>query len=377
MEEVVFLDQARVLAVDHPSDVDVYPNERFLSAPPFPEFKVIASRGAHPPRGAWDDRGHNILPQLVARDHRYVTDFDLAPFRGFAKMHSIELDLGDWSLSAPLRLLMYGLTDYFTATSMFAAYQAGVEAVAPYVEALEGSGRWVRVLDDMGFPAGFSRTMVADLSGRLPPGTRRIRITTNLVLYWDQILVDNTPDHQPVRITEAPLEEANLQYLGYPKETRVSIPADISYDHQWVSTTGPFVHQAGSYTRYGDVRALLTDVDDKFVILSSGDEVALEFDPSKLPPLPSGWSRDYFFFLDGFEKDRDFYAANGDTVEPLPYHKMKMYPYSDAAPYPSDAAHLDYLLNYNTRLLSDRAPSYSYRFPAANTRRLSVDRFAR
>lgn len=362
MEEVVFMDQVRVLAVDHPSTVDVYPNERFLSKPPFPEFKVIASRGAHPPRGAWDDRGHDILPQLSQRDRRYVTDFDLAPFRGFAKMHSIELDLGQWNSAAPLRLLMYGLTDYFTATSMFAAYQAGVDAVAPYVEAQDSSGRWVRVVDDMGFPAGLARTMVADFTGRVPAGTNRIRITTNLVLYWDQILVDNTPDNQPVRITEAPLASASLQYLGYPKEIRASIPEDIFYDHQQISATGPFVHQAGSYTRYGDVRALLTDVDDKFVILSSGDEVALEFDPSMLPSLPAQWSRDYFFFLDGFEKDRDFYAAFGDTVEPLPYHEMKIYPYSDYPPYLTDAKLLDHLLDYNTRLLSDRAPSYSYHY---------------
>jgi len=370
MEEVVFIDQVRLLAVDHPLNLDVYPNERFLSAPPFPEFKVIASRGAHPPRGAWDDRGHDILRQLVARDHRYVTSFDLAPFRGFAKMHSIELDLGDWNPTAPLRLLMHGLTDYFTATSMFAAYQAGVEAVAPYVEAQDSAGHWLRVIDDMGFPAGLARTMVADLSGRVPAGTHRIRITTNLVLYWDQILVDNTPDNQPVRITEAALESARLEYLGYPKETRVSIPEDILYEHQSVSATGPFVHQAGSYTRYGDVRELLTGVDDKFVILSSGDQVALEFDPSTLPPLPSGWSRDYFFFLDGFEKDRDFYAAYGDSVEPLPYHRMKMYPYpEDAPPYPTDAAYLDYLLSYNTRLLSDSTPSYRYRYPKTSRRK--------
>lgn len=370
MEEVVFIDQVRVLAVDHPTNVEVYPNERFLSAPPFPEFKVIASRGAHPPHGAWDDRGHNILPQLMARDHRYVTGFDLAPFRGFAKMHSIELDLGEWNPAAPLRLLMHGLTDYFTATSMFAAHQAGVEAVAPYVEAQDAAGHWARVIDDMGFPAGLERTMVADLSGRIPAGTRRIRITTNLVLYWDQILVDNTPDTQPVRISEVPLDSARLQYLGYPKETRVSIPADIFYNHQRVSVTGPFVHQAGSYTRYGDVRALLASVDDKFAILSSGDEVALEFDPAKLPPLPSAWTRDYFFFLDGFEKDRDFYAAYGDTVEPLPYHRMKLYPYpEDTAPYLTDAAYLDYLLSYNTRLLSDSASSYSYRYPSTRKRK--------
>lgn len=365
MEEVVFLDQVRLLAVDHPSGVLVYPNERFMSAPPFPQFQVVASRGAHPPLGAWDDRGRDILPELRARDRRYVTGFELDSFHGFAKMHSIELDLGDWNPAAPLRLLMRGLTDYFTATSMYAAHQAGVTAVAPYVEAQDAAGRWVRVLDDMGFPAGLARTMVADLSGRLPAGTRRIRITTNLVLYWDQILVDNTPEDQPTRVTEVPLAQARLRFLGYPREVQVSLPADLAYDYQQVSPTGPFEAQAGSYTRYGEVLPLLRKADDRFVILSSGDEVALEFDPARLPPLPRGWSRDYFFFADGFEKDRDFYAANGDTVSPLPYHAMKAYPYPEAAPYPNAADALDYQLNYNTRLRSGTAPSFRYRFPAS------------
>jgi len=38
MEETVYLDQVRLLAIDHPAVYDVYPNERFVSAPPFPNF---------------------------------------------------------------------------------------------------------------------------------------------------------------------------------------------------------------------------------------------------------------------------------------------------------------------------------------------------
>ncbi len=194
MEEVVYLDQTRLLAVDHPVNVTVFPNERFVSNPPFPEFKVIASRGAHPPIGARDDRGRNVLPNLLAPNRNYVTGFDLVPFKGFAKMHSLELDLGEWDSSKPLRLLMHGFTDYFTATSMYAADQAGMKVIVPFVDALDASGHWVRVIDDMGFPAGLARTMVADLTGKIPRGTKTIRITTNLMIYWDQILVDNTPD---------------------------------------------------------------------------------------------------------------------------------------------------------------------------------------
>ena len=185
MEETVYLDQVRLLAIDHPASYEVNPNERFVSAPPFPEFRVIATRGAHPPVGAWDDHGNDVLALIARRDRKYVTDFDSLPFAGFAKLHWLELDLGNWDAAKPLRLIMDGYTDYFTATSMYAADQAGIKVIAPYVEALDAQGNWKKVIDDMGFPAGLERTMVADLSGKIPPGTRRIRIVNNLKIYWD------------------------------------------------------------------------------------------------------------------------------------------------------------------------------------------------
>ncbi len=361
MEEVVYLDQVRLIAVDHPSDVDVYPNERFASAPPFPEFKVIASRDARLPAGAWDDRGRDIMSELRARDRVYVTGFRSLPFMGFAEMHGIELDLGPWNPAQPLRLLMHGLTDYFTATSMYAAYQAGVVAVPPYLEAQDAAGNWKRVVDDLGFPAGLARTMVADLTGKLPAGTKRVRITTNLKIYWDQILLDSTPEASLTRLSEAPLAQATLGFHGYPREVRGNLPSDIGYVYEEVSRTGPYARQAGNYTRYGDARALLTAADDRFAILGSGDEVRLEFDSSHLAPLPAGWTRDYLFYADGFEKDMDFYAAYGYTVEPLPFHAMRGYPYVGGETYPQDQLYLQYQLETNTRQVSGHDVS-SFRF---------------
>jgi len=119
MEETVYLDQVRLVAIDHPAAYEVFPNERFVSGPPFPEFRVIASRNAHPPIGAWDDKGNDVLPLISRRDRKYVSSFDELPFAGFAKLHWIELDLGEWDTQKPLRLIFDGYTDYFTATSMY------------------------------------------------------------------------------------------------------------------------------------------------------------------------------------------------------------------------------------------------------------------
>ncbi len=140
--------------------------------------------------------------------------------------------------------------------------------------------------------------------------------------------------------------------LGYRRERRGNPPSDITYVYEDVSPTGPYVRQVGGYARYGEVTGLLKDSDDKFVILGSGEEVGLEFDPAGLPTLPAGWTRDYFFFADGFTKDMDFYAAHADTVEPLPFHNMVGYPYPVTRGYPSEDPYLDYQLNYNTRFIS-------------------------
>jgi hypothetical protein len=367
MEETVYLDQVRLLAIDHPAAYEVFPNERFVSAPPFPEFRVIASRDAHPPIGAWDDRGNDVLPLISRRDHKYVTNFEDLPFAGFAKLHWIELDLGAWDAQNPLRLIIDGYTDYFTATSMYAADQAGIKVIPPYVEALDAQGKWVRVVEDMGFPAGLERTMIADLTGTLPAGTRRIRIVNNLKIYWDTIRIDQTPDVRDVRVAQVPLAKAALDFVGYPRETRLKPASDTTYSYAHRSMTGPYARAAGNYTRYGDVFDLLRASDDRFVVFGSGEGLKLDFDPKQLPPLPAGWIRDYFFYADGFEKDLDFYAAHAFTVEPLPRHSLLPYPYPEGKDYPADAEHLGYQLEYNTRARSERLPpSLRYRYSPPN-----------
>jgi tetratricopeptide (TPR) repeat protein len=373
MEEINYLDQARLVAVDHPADIDIYPNERFVANPPFPEFKIITARHPHAPAGAWDDEGRDVLPALLAHDHYYVTGFKLLHFAGFAEPHSLVLDLGEWNPSRPLHLLLDGFTEYFAANSMYAAYQANIRVVPPYVEAQQPDGHWKRVIDDMGFPAGLPRTITVDLTGKLRPGTRKIRIVTNLQIYWDQALIDNsprTPDSQ-ISTHEVRLAAARLHFHGYPRADESRFPGDLNYEYENVSLTGPYARHIGSYTRYGDVLALLQADDDKFVVFGSGEEVMIDFDATALPPLPAGWKRDYLFYANGFVKDMDFYAADAFTVDPLPFHKMGIYPNPPRSEYPLDKGSLDYLLNYNTRYQSGNGVTeYRYRFLPHHQNRL-------
>ena len=360
MEEVNYIDQLRLLAVDHPEDVEVNPDERFLDDPPFASGRVVASAGMRLPLEALDGEGRGALVQLSRRDNVFASGFTPQPYDGFANLHALTLDLGAVKPMAPLRLLMSGYVNYFSATSLYAAWQAGIKPISPYVEAELPNGTWQRIPDEAGFPAGLERTIVVDLSGKLPAGTRRIRLMTNLQIYWDQVLIDQSEDAESLT-NEVPLASATLHFRGYPTQIEGSSPGDLDYDYNRVSLSGPFQHERGNYTHMGDVTPLLTGVDDRFAIMGSGEEIRAEFDTSKLPALPDHWKRDYFFYANGYVKDMDWWDASPFTVAQLPFHGMTAYPYPDSEKYPSDSGALEYQLNWNDRFDSGE-PVRSYRF---------------
>jgi hypothetical protein len=247
---------------------------------------------------------------------------------------------------------------------MYSAWQAGLQPISPFVEAQMPDGTWKRVIDDMGFPAGLPRTIVVDLSGKLPQGTRRIRIKTNLQIYWDQVLVDNGPDKTAnTRRTELPLSMAHLAFRGYPQQVDGETPGDLTYHYDRISATGPFQWQRGSYTKYGDVTPLLRKIDNQYVIFGSGEEIDAEFSDASLPPLPSGWKRDYFFYANGFVKDMDFYEAMPFTVAEMPFHEMSTYPYPASEHYPAGSRFLQYRLDWNDRFESgERKQRYQFNY---------------
>jgi cytochrome c-type biogenesis protein CcmH/NrfG len=365
MEEINYIDQLRLIAVDHPAGTEVYPDERFLNEPPFASgATVVASQQTHDLAGAWDDQGHNVLPLLAQRDHKYVRDFTNLKYVGYANMHTLTLDLGEWSPQNPLHLFMHGFIEYFSASSMYAAWQAGLQPISPYIEAQLPDGSWKRIIDDMGFPAGLPRTIIVDLTGKLPPHARRIRIKTNLQIYWDQVLVDNGSEAAAsTRRTELPLAMAHLAFRGYPQQVDGETPGDLTYHYDRISATGPFQWQRGSYTRYGDVTPLLRQIDNRYVILGSGEEIDAEFSNASLPSLPAGWRRDYFFYANGFVKDMDFYEAMPFTVAEMPFHEMSTYPYPASEHYPEDNPSVQYRLDWNDRFESgDRKQRFQFNY---------------
>ena len=126
------------------------------------------------------------------------------------------------------------------------------------------------------------------------------------------------------------------------------------FDYDNVRIGARFRDMVGAFTRYGPVGELLTEEDDRYVIMNAGDELTVRFEATDLPELPAGWSRDYVLYTDGWVKDADINTVRSRTVAPLPYHGMSAYPDEPVHRYPSTPQHIEYLGRYQTRHVTDR-----------------------
>jgi tetratricopeptide (TPR) repeat protein len=366
LEEAMFLDRVQLVAVDHPADVDVFPNEG-LREPPRPAFRIYSTRGAHPPLRATDEHGHDVLPRLRAVDRIYVDDFELSRIRGYAAPHAVTLDLGPDADKA--LLLLTGWTDYAFSTDNLAAGQSGLAMQPPIVQVRDASGTWQTAVADMGFPVGRPQTVVVDLAGRFHGASREVRILTSMRIYWDQILVDTSGGGLPTRVTRVAAAAADLRSRGFSAESSPDGREPWGYDYTRVTSLAPWKTPAGRYTRYGDVLPLVGATDDMFVIAAPGDELALRFSARRLPVLPRGWSRTFFLYADGYSKEMNIRSATPDAVAPLPFHAMRGYPYGPGERYPDTPRHRAYLARYNTRVVTAPVPSLERSAAAAHDAR--------
>ena len=358
LEEVIFFDQVRLLAVDHPADTEIHPNERLLPGPPYPEFKIFTTKSSRPPVSATDDKGNDILPLIKDIDRKYPEDFEKLQFKGYAKEHAItiypdKIGPGKIGKTDRILLLMTAWIDYADSTSNLSASQAGEKLVLPYVQVVNARGEWETVVPQMGFPAGLPKTMTVDLTGKFITNDHRIRIVTGMRIYWDQILVDTFSEGAPIKVTTLDPVSANLHWRGFPREYSPDGRMPLIYDYRIIEPAAPWKAHQGSYTRFGDVRELLLATDDMYVITRNGDEMQVDFNARRLPVLPSGWKRTYLVFADGFGKDMDINSARPETIGELPFHGMKSYPWSKSDHYPMTKRHLEYLEKYNTRIVGE------------------------
>ncbi len=349
--EAAYFDKVQLIAVDHPSDVAVYSNEK-VGPPSIAEKKLHAVRQPRTPLSAKDQLGRDLLPALSQLDEIYTQHWDHKVKQGWTEKTTLELDLGAVPEKSLVTLFMTGWV-YPTDPAISVSIQqdparAGYGIQPPSLEVPDGNGGWKTASPYIGFPGGKTKTIAIDLTGQLVPNDGRVRIVTSMELCWDQVFF--TVDEAPAEVRETPLEllSADLHFRGC--SARVIHPqyGPERYDY---SRVDPAIYSlmGGKFTRYGDVRELLTSQDDRMVVLGCGDECTLRF--SVPPAPPAGWTRDFLIHNVGWDKDCNAQNTYSKTVEPLPFAAMHSYPPANA--FPDDELHRDYLKTYQTREQTD------------------------
>ena len=217
LHEVSYIDQVRLIALDHPAGVDIVTNEKFKS-PPFPEFRLYGVSRRILPVSARDGQGRDVLAKVLRRDRVYADGFrhDMA---GVAEMHSLELDFGLGAARDNRAVLMLsGWIDWADGSTFMAASQGSKDGlVLPYLQVKDAAGQWRTVIEDMGVPAGEPRTIAVDLTGKFLSASRAVRIVTNTCVYWDQIYLSEDTAAPRTRMTAMDAQTADLTLRGFSR----------------------------------------------------------------------------------------------------------------------------------------------------------------
>lgn len=340
LSEAAYIDQISLLAIDHAPEEEIYTSEKWKS-PPFEDLKLYGVRRYLPLKQALDQDGHDVTARLAAKDLTYPDTFRRS-MSGIAEKHALSLDFAtapDDSL-----LILHGWVDWADGSTFLQAAQEGQGGLTtPQLQVKDAQGQWVTVLEDMGMPAGKPKTIAVEMRGLWRSASREVRILTSLCVYWDQVRLGTayrvlTAQPQPSRLIDA-----SLQFRGFsPSYIHPTRKQPERFSYNGATPTSLWNPTPGLYTRYGVIDSLLSRVDDRLAVMGSGDEIRLRFAASE---PPTGQRRSYLLKVDGWAKDRDANTSNGQTVQPLPFHRMSGYPLAKGESHPDPA----YEREYNTR----------------------------
>jgi hypothetical protein len=196
-------------------------------------------------------------------------------------------------------------------------------------------------------PAGRTKTILVPLGeGRLPTGTRRLRLSYAFELHWDRIALFTA--NEPARVATLAPTATDLHWHGYGEFAPTGPSDPLTPMHDTVRQRPPWrITPSGWATRYGPVDPLVAAEDSGVVTVAAGDELTLEFAATAVPPAAPGHQRRFFLWTVGWNKDADYHVAAGDRIDPLPWHGMDdaRHGVEPRPALPSDALHR----RFNTR----------------------------
>ena len=355
--ETIYFDHLNILAIDHPIETDVFVNESF-TGPPFEGLNIYQVTDKKVPASIFDGYGMDQKSLIESKDNRYITNFKREKFQGLTEMHDLIIDFEEIDPQKDLHLFLNGWIFPTDASINVALSQNSYYQVkSPFLQAINNNGEWITILENIGFPSGKDKTMVVDLTNKLPdPSNPKIRIRTNMEIYWDHIFYSNETVDVKMASNALYIKWADLHYRGFSATYRKGgRNGPFWFDYARVTKKPEWRDLEGSYTRYGDVRPLLLTPESHYVVMNAGDELSISFNAGHLPDLPHGWKRDYIIYSVGWVKDGDLNTAEGNKAGPYPYHGMASYPYSKESISLLSDDFLEYFNAYNTREVGNEA----------------------
>jgi hypothetical protein len=328
-DEIAYVDSATLVMVDHSSDVEVFSTKAtYLYELDEQGTIYTVSKDPNSPVSCVTGEGEDVLSLVSERD-------EISTAGNEFHWDTLELNLGDLSDAEEIKLIVAGTIVYSTGeeqgewAGQFYDQPGEQPFPPPYMEVKDVDGNWVPVADNLQFPLldVTPDCFVVNLTGVFLTDDYSLRIHTFFDTRFDYIGVDTT-SQKDLTIREVTVSSATLSQAFTTNST-----------------------STGNFTRYGDVTELMEDADDGYVIIRQGDEIRILF-PADTDTVPEGMERDYFLFASAWFKV-DGLPYVDFTVEPLPFHSMTCFPYPETESYPYTAAHLDYLQEYNTRVIEN------------------------
>lgn len=356
--ETHFFDYVSLIAVDHPQNTEVFIDERFVFPAPDLSARVFSSPRAV--QKVTDMHGKDVTDLVRSNDGRYLKPFVKTSYQGLVEDHFIEIDLGgDVPNDEPVWLILHGwLRPTDSSINLALSQGSHVPPSGMRVYVSDGKGGWELHDGNFGIPAGKLKTVLLDLEGAFDGvDERKVRIHTTSEIYWDSIKwAVHLPEAAIVKREAVPVRQ-ELRFRGYSEWDRADAVSPKLPEYGTISGTTPrWRDLEGFHTRFGDVSELLSDIDDRYVIMNAGDEMVLEFEA--LPETEPGHSRTFIFVSDGWVKDGDYNTEASKTVLPLPYHGMTDYEYDRHTGLTDDPVykkHREDWANFHTRYINTKA----------------------
>ena len=322
--ETHFFDLVSLLAVDHPDGTEVFVDERF--AVPAPKLQVVPTGPVQPFASVRDDRGGDVSdlaararlaprrlrrPRPLSGHHAPALRGDGAAGRGAAARPSLARrpGLGPSDRQLDQRRDRAGRA----CRGPRACRCTWRTRAAAFVRCARASAsRRARTRRSSSISRAFSAR----------PGRAALRLATNLEIFWDRLgWAVGRPD---VSIAPRRLElltrGSRLSRLLGDRAGR-SPASRSARATSLAGTASRWRDLEGYYTRFGDVRELLTD---------RGRPLRHHECRRRAPPaLPGsaaargGLVRDFVVVGDGWVKDGDYNTSFSRTVLPLPTHRQR------------------------------------------------------